>query len=236
MLEFFKWIINPNNIYANIFTLITVILSGIVSWVISAIYFSKGNRNNLKVSVLHPVRRLLENTPSWDNYHTLTEYSKDYCMKYLNRKERPVIEELLSAYKDVCRYDYESVCAESLFAYFKYKLKKNGIDPSPVPVYIEDELVDVEIPPDMLYFREDLARAIEQYPPEYDTDNCKNKVLKLFEFYCKKCYTDERIVFFDDCSILEVLKKAKNRSDWNEKFSRFNAAKEAFLDMKVLKK
>ena len=235
MIEYLKWIIDPKNINANIFTLISVVLSGIVSWVISAVYFSIGNRNNLRASVLHPVRRLLENAPSWDKYRTLTEYTKDYSMKYLKRKERPVIDELLSTYKDVCHYNYEAVCAESLFSYFNYKLKKNGIDPSPIPVYIEDELVDVEFPPEMLYFREDVARAIEQYPPEFDTENCTNAVLKLFDFYCKKCYTDEKIVFFDDNSILEVLKKAKNRSEWNEKFSRYTAAKDAFLNMKVLK-
>lgn len=235
MLEYFKWIIDPNNINANIFTLISVILSGIVSWIISAVYFSIGNRNNLRASVLYPVRRLLESTPSWDKYRTLTEFTTDYSMKYLKHKERPVIEELLSSYEDVCRYNYEAVCAESLFSYFNYKLKKNGIDPSPVPVYIEDELVDVEFPSDMLYFRDDVARAIEQYPPEYDTENCTNAVLYLFEFYCKKCYTDKKIVFFDDNSILEVLEKAKNRSEWNDKFSRYKAARDAFLNMNVLK-
>lgn len=235
MIEYLKWVIAPENINANIFTLISVILSGIVSWIISAVYFSIGNRNNLRASVLHPIRRLLENASSWEKYRTLTEYTTDYSMKYLRRKERPIIEELLSAYKDVCRYNYESVCAESLFSYFNYKLKKNGIDPSPVPVYIEDELVDVEFPPDMLYFREDVARANEQYPPEYDIENCTNAVLKLFEFYCKKCYTDEKIVFLDDNSLLEVLKKAKNRSEWNSKFNRYKAAKEEFLKMKVLK-
>lgn len=36
--------------------------------------------------------------------------------------------------------------------YFNYKLKKNGIDTTPVPIYIEDELVDVEPPQDMLSF------------------------------------------------------------------------------------
>ena len=235
MLEYFKWIINPEYINSNIFTLISVILSGAISWIISAVYFSVGNRNNLKASVLHPIRRLLDSSPSWDKYRSLTECCKDYSMKYLKRKERPIIEELLSSYKDICRYNYESVCAESLFSYFNYKLKKNGVDPSPVPVYIEDELVDVEFPPDMLYFREDVARAVEQYPPEYDTENCTNAVLKLFEVYCKKCYTDKKIDFFDDNSLLEVLKNAKNRSDWNDKFSRFKVAKETFLNMNVLK-
>ena len=73
MLEYFKWIINPEYINSNIFTLISVILSGGISWIISAVYFSVGNRNNLKASVLHPIRRLLDSTPSWDKYRSLTE-------------------------------------------------------------------------------------------------------------------------------------------------------------------
>lgn len=69
--------------------------------------------------------------------------------------------------------------------------------------YIEDELVDVEPPPDMLYFEEDLAGAVSKYPPEYDTENCTEAVTSLFMHYCKTCYTDKEIVFFDGgCCVL----------------------------------
>ena len=61
MCEYIKWIFNPDNINTNIFTVISVVLSGLISWGISAIYFSRGNRNNLRASVLCPIRRLLEN-------------------------------------------------------------------------------------------------------------------------------------------------------------------------------
>ena len=36
------------NWYANWFTIGTVIASGLISWIISAIYYGMGNRNNLK--------------------------------------------------------------------------------------------------------------------------------------------------------------------------------------------
>lgn len=45
-------------------------------------------------------------------------------MKYLKSREHPIVDELLSAYQEVCRYKYEYVCAESLQSYFNYKLKK----------------------------------------------------------------------------------------------------------------
>ena len=55
MKEFIIWIFAAPNKYANMFTMISVILSGILSWLISAIYYSIGNRNNLEVSVLYPI-------------------------------------------------------------------------------------------------------------------------------------------------------------------------------------
>ena len=233
MCEYIKWIFNPDNINTNIFTVISVVLSGLISWGISAIYFSRGNRNNLRASVLCPIRRLLENNPiTNENYRKLAEYTKDYSMKYLKSREHPSVDELLSAYQEVCRYKYEYVCAESLQSYFNYKLKKNGIDTTPVPIYIEDELVDVEPPQDMLSFCDDLERAIEQFPPEYDDERCLDAVTKLFRHYCKRCYTDKDIIFFDDYTLLEVLEKAKNKSNWDKKFERYKKAKEAFLKIK----
>ena len=77
MNEYIKWILDPNNINANTFMMISVILSGLVSWGISAIYFSVGNRNNLRASVLYPVRQLIEDMPiTWDRYRKLRIYKR----------------------------------------------------------------------------------------------------------------------------------------------------------------
>ena len=96
MCEYIKWIFNPDNINTNIFTVISVVLSGLISWGISAIYFSRGNRNNLRASVLCPIRRLLENNPiTNENYRKLAEHTKDYSMKYLKSREHPIVDELL---------------------------------------------------------------------------------------------------------------------------------------------
>ena len=77
MNEYIEWILDPNNINANTFMMISVILSGLVSWGISAIYFSVGNRNNLRASVLYPVRQLIEDMPiTWDRYRKLRIYKR----------------------------------------------------------------------------------------------------------------------------------------------------------------
>lgn len=57
-MSFKEWF--DTNWYSNCFTMITVVLSGIVSLIISAVYYHKGNRNNLKMSVIYPIVRLLK--------------------------------------------------------------------------------------------------------------------------------------------------------------------------------
>ena len=193
MVEFLKWVVSPENINANIFTLISVVLSGIISWIISAIYYRFGNRNALKSTILHPIQRLLEDKLSFANYRTMVKLSKEHYIKYIKADEKKCIDELFLSYKEVCRYNYETVCAESLSSYFKYKLKKNNIDPSPIPVYVNDELVYTEPPTEMIYFIDDLARVVTQYPPEYDTNKCQESIVNLFNHYCKTYYSEQAI-------------------------------------------
>ena len=70
---------------ANTFTLLTVVLSGIISWIISAIYFYIGNRNDLKSSLLHPMKKQLAEPYSRDKYRILEEIYRGfnaYCKEY----------------------------------------------------------------------------------------------------------------------------------------------------------
>lgn len=119
--EFFDWLIDQNNINANIFTLITVILSGLISWIISVIFYNKGNRENLKLSVIYPIKDILDEKHSWKNYNKLANIRNSYSTRYLKEEEKEVVNNLLKSYKDVCGYNYDYVCADSLFEYFKNK-------------------------------------------------------------------------------------------------------------------
>ena len=237
MCEFFKWLVAPENINSNIFGMLTVLLSGFISWLISALYFRMGNRNALRLNVLFPIRRILDEPRSWKNYKALEELSKVYDAKYLTKKEQKLLNEFLSAYKTVCTYNYSYVCAESLFSYFHYKLKQNGIDVTPVPIVIEGEIVDYEEPVDLLYLRDDLTRAIENRPPEYEeSDILIEEVKALFQAYCKEFFTDKEIIYFDDLTFDEVLKKARIRNEWNEKLAKYKETEQQFIQMSAFKK
>ena len=90
MEEFIKWFLENWN--ANIFTLFTVLLSGIISLIISAAYYRKGNRNNLKMSVIHPIISILNDSYSRNNYEKMEKISKEYSVRYFKRKEFKKIE------------------------------------------------------------------------------------------------------------------------------------------------
>lgn len=89
--EFFDWLIDQNNINANIFTLITVILSGLISWIISVIFYNKGNRENLKLSVIYPIKDILDEKYSWKNYNKLANIRNSYSTRYLKEEEKEVV-------------------------------------------------------------------------------------------------------------------------------------------------
>ena len=72
MEKFFGWLFTCEHI----FTLATVLLSGLISWWISAAYFKKGNRNALRLNVLFPMRRIISEQRSWKNYKILEDTSK----------------------------------------------------------------------------------------------------------------------------------------------------------------
>ena len=130
-MTFEEWF--STNLYSNSFTLITVVLSGVISLIISAVYYHKGNRNNLKMSVVYPIVRILGEGYSRKNYDKLCKISKEYSTRYLKKEEVNKLNALLSAYKNVSTYNDISVKADILFSYFEYKLRKNNVNAKPVP-------------------------------------------------------------------------------------------------------
>ena len=209
-MNFIDWFVS--NWYSNFFTLITVVLSGIISLVISALYYHKGNRNNLKMAVIHPIVRLLA-----DGY------------------SRKKLVSLLSAYEEVSLYNDTCVNADILFSYFEYKLKEHNIDVKPVPMEYEGEIVYYDYPPDLHYLSYDLERILKKNDTEIEPDESKSAIIALYAHYCKKYYTSEHIEYFDDYSLREVLSKSKIREAWDKKFDTAKEAKEQFLNLKIAK-
>lgn len=231
--EFFDWLIDQNNINANIFTLITVILSGLISWIISVIFYNKGNRENLKLSVIYPIKDILDEKHSWKNYNKLANIRNSYSTRYLKEEEKEVVNNLLKSYKDVCGYNYDYVCADSLFEYFKNKLKKNGIKINTEPINIEGEQVAYGMPFDLMYMHDDLERIVNINDPQFEAEVCQHNVVALFNSYCKKYFSHDDITYFDDISFDDVINKSDKSKEWDIRFKKLAEAKKAFQEMKV---
>ena len=87
MKEFICWLFERNQI----FTIITVLLSGLISWIISAVYYKKSNRSALKQNVILPIKRKLKETRSYNNYKALEKLSKAFETRYLTKKSRTLL-------------------------------------------------------------------------------------------------------------------------------------------------
>ena len=65
MEEFIQWW------SVNGFNVVSIIFSGIISLIISAVYYHKGNRNNLQMTMLFPIVRFLNEQYTRKNYRRI---------------------------------------------------------------------------------------------------------------------------------------------------------------------
>lgn len=228
-----EWFIS--DIYSNCFTLVTVVLSGLISLIISTVYYKKGNRNNLKMTVMFPIVRVLKENYSRKNYNLLCEISKEYSIRYMNEEENKKLITLLDAYKDISSYNDTHVNAAILFSYFEYKLRKNGIEPKVVPVEYEGEIVYYDYPPDLHYLSYDLEKVLHEYDLEISPNDCKEVIIRLYSKYCEQYYSSDIIKYFDDYTLEEVLGKSKIRQEWDGKFDKVKKAQEEFLNLESVR-
>lgn len=237
MKEFFAWVVAPANINANIFTFLTVILSGIISWAISFAFYYKGNRDGLTANILQPMKEALSGPYTKEKFKELEALSRGHSSKYLNPNEREIIRSLLQTYKDVYYYDHDYVSAECLFFYFVEKTRQNGITPEIEPQEINDEIVGMQIPyqlnSDMV---ESLYRALKKYPLDYDEENCVWAITSIFNSFCSQYYSSKKIAYFDDCTLEDVLTNSVVRENWDKKFDTLKQAKDSFMKLKLLSK
>ena len=65
-----------------------IIISSLISLLISMMYYRKGNRDELLMSVIFPVVQLLNKSYSRKNYDELLSIKSNYAIRYLGKKER----------------------------------------------------------------------------------------------------------------------------------------------------
>ncbi|GEM_PF-2436527 len=83
-------------------------ISAIALLLISKRYYDKANRESVLMTIIFPIVKLLNRRYyTRRDYEALFEINSFYAVKYLRKKERNKLLELLSVYRDVCRYSKE---------------------------------------------------------------------------------------------------------------------------------
>lgn len=229
----FEWI--SSDFYSIVFTLLTVLLSGVISLLISAIYFHIGNRKSLRVSVVDPIKRLLQEPYSKENYKKLRSLSEEYSAKYFRRTEKKILDSVIDAYKSVYTYKDTDVKANILYSYFFKKLEENNIDINCEPIEVEYDIFAYGVPTELMYLWDDIKKVLNKFDPDYQPNECQNSIINLYNFYCKKYYTSEKLSYFDDDSLCKVIEYSEVTEEWNKKFNEMRKFKEQFLNLKIVK-
>ena len=215
-----------------------IFISAIASLLISKRYYDKANRESVFMTVIFPIVKLLnQRYYTRKDYEALFEINSSYAVKYLRKKERNKLLELLSTYRDVCRYSKEGADTSCIMAYYNFKLKENGVNPKPCTIRDDDgEVVADDFPPDYNYLQDYVYEIVSSYDFIESPDECAVKIADAFKRYTKKYYTDKKIVYFEDYSIEKVIELSEVSKKWNEKFRLADECKEDFLNLAICEK
>ena len=215
-----------------------ILISAFASLIISRYYFNKSNRDGLLTTVIFPIVKILEKESyNRKNYEELFRINSSYSVKYLRKNEQIKLLALLSSYRAVCKYTEEAANTDCVMSYFSYKLKENGINPQPCAEKDEEgNLLFYDFPPEYDYLQNYVYNLISSYEFIESPTSCAEKIARELKDYTKKYYTDKDIDFFDDYSIVEVIKRSCVTQDWDDRFALADKCKSEFLTLPICEK
>lgn len=227
------------DLYNIIFTLVTVVLSGIISLFISKHYFVKSNEvnnlENLRVSVIHPLIALLNDRCTIENYHRIVSLKKEYSIKYMPDKERQCLTNLCSAYKSVAYYDEDATNAKILFSYFQKCLSEQGVKWDPCPLIINDEIVDYEPPEGYFELEDGIARVLRKLDYHFEPDECQQALERLFNSHVRSYCSGQKVIFFKEANLKKVIKEDNLTAESKAQFENYQKCKNEFLSLPLIK-
>lgn len=234
MSEFIEWFLD--NLYANALEIILVLFSLLIPYLGSKMKRRRDNRVKLKETVIKPTLVLLKKEISYENFLSLEKVSKRNNEKYMTKKEKRVYTDLISMYGYIARNSKNQVAAEILFLYFKESLKQVGVDNVFIPVMLDNEIANCEIPDGYFEFQDDLQQVLSKFDFQYEADRCQEKVIQLYDYYCKKYFSQKNISYFENCTMENVIKEAELRKEWLGRYQELKQAKQRFFALKIVKK
>ena len=219
----------------NFANFISIILSGLLSWIITVFYFRKGNKHEASAFVVEPIKRILEKGICKENQLKLNDLSKVYSFRYLPKKKRDCISNLIDAYASVSEHNQKEIDAQSILEHYFNTLKEKNIKTDICPVCDnEGEIVFYEVPSELeLYMYTDIVGLFGKYPIDIIDDNDMETTLnKILNSYTNRYLAkDISINFFEGTSLSIILKESTITKKGEETLKNFENSKNTFLKM-----
>lgn len=208
-----------------------------ISLFISMMYYRKGNRDELLMTVIFPIVQLIDKRYSKETYDELLAIKSSYAIRYLHKKEKKTLMLFIQQYGEVYKYSKSDVYADCILSYYEYKLKEKGVNPKPCPIYDDEgEVVADDYPPDYNYLADYINDVVSKMEFVVYPEEAEKSIIESFKKYTKKYYTDEEIDWFEDYSIEQVIAKSQISQKWKDRFQLMEDRKEQFMSLSISKK
>lgn len=217
-------------------TILSIFLSGAISWAISAFYFYKGNRVNLKSAVIIPLLTIIEEPVSRKNLVEIKEISKSPLTRFFNETEKKAFLKLIKEYRLISSYNENYANATAIVTDVENRLKHMGINPRCIPIELDDGSYEYVYPDEINYLHTDIEKVFEKYCWQTETQECAEQIISLIKSFAKTMYTNNIVEFCKDYDVKNIIENAEITEKWNCKFDKYNAAKQEFESLSVVKK
>ena len=227
MLEFLKqeWL-----------SILSIILSGAISWGVSAIYFYKGNRSSLQSAIIIPLITITNEPVTRKNYAEVKDISRSPLTRFFHKDEKKKFFKLVTEYRFVCSYNENSTNATAVVTDIEHRLKNMDINPRCIPVELDDGSYEYVYPEEINYLHSDIERVFEKCCWQTETKECTQQILMLIKCFAKKLYTSNFADLCKDYDLKTIIDSAEITDKWNWKFDKYNKAKQEFEALRIVKK
>lgn len=216
--------------YSWIVTFISIIASGVISLIISRLYYNKSNRIFAITSVVEEICKIINKPISQKNSIEFKIRKNLYGMNFLGAKEILCINNLYDSYEALLGYDAEQVAADAIVEWYHKMLIANGTN-----IYIEPikdnegNVIASNIPSaasielsDLIY---DNLNVWYDYQINSHTEKKINKILRSTS---KRVFGSDKITdYFFGTSFEKVVESYEN-DRWGERFKTYHSNREKF--------
>ena len=217
-------------------TAFSIILSGIISWIISAIYFKKNNRENLKNSIVAPLLKFLKQPYNTKTYKQIQKLTQNYSYVYFTKKEKNFLSELTIKYEHFVSFNEITIKTNALCNHFETTLKNIDYNINIEPIFCEGEIIGHDIPSELTYnLYNNVNNLIKYYENDYilNYGELEYKINKLFNNTKNEYFSGNYINFFEQTSLSKIIEGYPKYNDYLTALKELNVSKENFVSLKI---